>query len=249
MAQTVPECNILVERSNNPPRPTGGDFSFPAKHDEIPIGKEKARSEIARRYRLESHSIFYLIANFVDPSMGAAPIVVPRRMDRKNTMNKQKILFIVAVISGAVSFLPNVASAGQCPADKISADATKPNAAPAKGVSDTVLAAIDHAQEPAQIANRMLRLSMASAFTLTLAYLGEQCSASETAGAFAAYITGNVASNLFGRLMAAAVSDHFGLVTNFYVFAGLSLAGAFLVYFTIGQAPPMPAATRSQLAA
>src|SRR5262245_19117426 len=40
-------------------------------------------------------------------------------------------------------------------------------------------------------------LCMASAFTLTLAYLGEQCSAADSAGAFAAYITGNVASNLF----------------------------------------------------
>jgi MFS transporter, YNFM family, putative membrane transport protein len=39
-------------------------------------------------------------------------------------------------------------------------------------------------------------LFMATAFILTLAYLGEQCSASDSAGAFAAYITGNVASNL-----------------------------------------------------
>ena len=39
-------------------------------------------------------------------------------------------------------------------------------------------------------------LCMASAFTLTLAYLGEQCSAMDASGAFAAYITGNVASNL-----------------------------------------------------
>src|SRR5450631_3079820 len=92
-------------------------------------------------------------------------------------------------------------------------------------------------------------LCMASAFTLTLAYLGEQCSASDTAGAFAAYITGNVASNLFGRFMAAAVSGHFGLVTNFYVFAGLNLTGAILVYFTIDRAPPLPAVARSQLAA
>ena len=42
---------------------------------------------------------------------------------------------------------------------------------------------------------------MATAFTLMLAYLGEECSATDAAGAFAAYITGNVASNLFGRLM------------------------------------------------
>jgi len=40
-------------------------------------------------------------------------------------------------------------------------------------------------------------LFMASAFTLTLAYLAEHSSAADTAGAFAAYITGNVASNLF----------------------------------------------------
>src|SRR3954447_18377913 len=44
-------------------------------------------------------------------------------------------------------------------------------------------------------------LCMASAFALTLAYLGEQCSSMDAAGAFAAYITGNVASNLVGRLV------------------------------------------------
>src|SRR5712692_2722479 len=38
-------------------------------------------------------------------------------------------------------------------------------------------------------------LCMASAFALTLAYLGEQCSSTDAGGAFAAYITGNVASN------------------------------------------------------
>jgi len=78
---------------------------------------------------------------------------------------------------------------------------------------------------------------MATAFTLTLAYLGEECSATDSAGAFAAYITGNVASNLFGRLMSAAVADHLGLSMNFYAFALLNLAGALLVYFTIGRTP------------
>jgi predicted MFS family arabinose efflux permease len=82
-------------------------------------------------------------------------------------------------------------------------------------------------------------LCMASAFTLTLAYLGEQTRAQDTASAFAAYITGNVASNLVGRLMSAAVADHLGLATNFYVFALLNLAGAALVYFAIRRAPPM----------
>ena len=81
-------------------------------------------------------------------------------------------------------------------------------------------------------------LCMASAFALTLAYLGEQCSAMDAGGAFAAYIAGNVASNLVGRLMSAAIADTFGLASNFYFFAGLNLAGAALVYFTIRRAPP-----------
>src|SRR5262249_21658016 len=54
-------------------------------------------------------------------------------------------------------------------------------------------------------------LCMASAFTLTLAYLGEECSAMDAGGAFAGYITGNVASNLVGRLVSAGVADHLGL--------------------------------------
>ena len=66
-------------------------------------------------------------------------------------------------------------------------------------------------------------LCMASAFTLTLAYLGEHCSAMDAGGAFAAYITGNVASNLIGRLISAAVADTFGLAANFYFFALLNL--------------------------
>jgi YNFM family putative membrane transporter len=82
-------------------------------------------------------------------------------------------------------------------------------------------------------------LCMASAFALTLAYLGEQCSAMDAGGAFAAYITGNVASNLIGRLISAAVADTFGLASNFYFFALLNLAGAALVYFTIQRVKPM----------
>lgn len=94
-------------------------------------------------------------------------------------------------------------------------------------------------------------LCMASAFTLTLAYLGERCSAQDAAGAFAAYITGNVASNLVGRLISASLADHFGLAANFYIFAGLNLAGAALVYFTIKGASPsfaLPYAPSARLA-
>jgi len=85
----------------------------------------------------------------------------------------------------------------------------------------------------------MQGLCMASAFTLTLAYLGEQCSTMDAGGAFAAYITGNVASNLIGRLVSATLADNLGLATNFYFFALLNLAGALLVYFTIKRVQPM----------
>jgi len=87
---------------------------------------------------------------------------------------------------------------------------------------------------------------MASAFALTLAYLGEQCSSMDAGGAFAAYITGNVASNLIGRLVSAAVVDTFGLASNFYFFALLNLAGAVLVYFTIQRVKPMHAMPAAQ---
>src|SRR5262245_15871129 len=96
---------------------------------------------------------------------------------------------------------------------------------------------------PGLVTFTMLRIAqgvfMASAFTLTLAHLGEECSASDAAGAFAAYITGNVASNLLGRLISAGLADHLGLAANFYIFAWLNLAGAALVYFTVARAAPM----------
>jgi predicted MFS family arabinose efflux permease len=83
-------------------------------------------------------------------------------------------------------------------------------------------------------------LCMCAAFTLTLAHLGERCSASASPAAFSAYVTGNVASNLIGRLLAAGVVDHFGLASSFHFFAALNLAGAILVSLTISRAPPQP---------
>ncbi|HSW27515.1 MAG TPA: MFS transporter, partial [Burkholderiaceae bacterium] len=87
-------------------------------------------------------------------------------------------------------------------------------------------------------------LAMSTAFALTLSYLAEHCSTAAADGAFAAYVTGNVASNLFGRLMSAALVDHLGLAGNFGVFAGLNLAGAALAWLTLARAVPMPAAAR-----
>lgn len=83
-------------------------------------------------------------------------------------------------------------------------------------------------------------LCMATAFALTLSYLAEHCSADDSAGAFAAYIAGNVASNLVGRLVAAGLVDHLGIAANFLAFSALNLAGAVLVWFWLGRAAPAP---------
>jgi MFS transporter, YNFM family, putative membrane transport protein len=71
---------------------------------------------------------------------------------------------------------------------------------------------------------------MSAAFTLTMAHLAETEGAGGVASALAAYVTGNVASNLVGRLVSAAVADHFGLAQNFALFAALNLAGAVLAF-------------------
>ena len=82
-------------------------------------------------------------------------------------------------------------------------------------------------------------LCMASAFTLTLAYLGERCSKADAAGALAAYVTGGVASNLIGRLCAATVASYAGPEATFYFFAVLNLAGAALAWATLTGMRPM----------
>lgn len=75
---------------------------------------------------------------------------------------------------------------------------------------------------------------MSAAFTLTLTYLSEECTLTAVAGAMAAYITGNVASNLFGRLLASELAGSLGLAHSFFGFALLNLAGAVVAYFYIG---------------
>lgn len=81
---------------------------------------------------------------------------------------------------------------------------------------------------------------MSAAFTLTMAYLSEQDTGAATAGALAAYITGNVASNLVGRLVSSALASSAGVAVNFYAFAALNLAGAALVFLALS--PSMAAA-------
>jgi predicted MFS family arabinose efflux permease len=70
---------------------------------------------------------------------------------------------------------------------------------------------------------------MATAFTLTMTYLAEHLDAEGTSAALAAYVTGVVASNLIGRLVAGSVADRYGIAASFWLFSALNLAGAVLV--------------------
>lgn len=84
-------------------------------------------------------------------------------------------------------------------------------------------------------------LFMSTAFTLTMTYLAENATAEVTASALAAYITGNVASNLLGRLVAATLADTVGLGPTFMVFAALNVVGALLVFVGLTRVAPMRA--------
>lgn len=84
-------------------------------------------------------------------------------------------------------------------------------------------------------------LLMASAFALTMAYLAERCSGAEAAAAMAAYITGNVLSNLLGRIVSAGVAGWAGIETSFWAFAALNLAGAALARVYLGRTVPREA--------
>jgi MFS transporter, YNFM family, putative membrane transport protein len=82
-------------------------------------------------------------------------------------------------------------------------------------------------------------LCMSAAFTLTMTYLSEHFSPAQATGALAAYVTGNVASNFFGRILSAAVAGIGGLEINFLTFAALNLAGALLVWLTLKKTSTM----------
>jgi len=67
-------------------------------------------------------------------------------------------LFAAGIVASAAFASLSPASAGECPADKRGTNLTKMDMTPAKGVSDTVLAAVNLAEEPAKIQDRQLRL-------------------------------------------------------------------------------------------
>ncbi|MEO0567007.1 MAG: MFS transporter [Pseudomonadota bacterium] len=83
---------------------------------------------------------------------------------------------------------------------------------------------------------------MAAAFTLTMTYLSERCDVMAVGGVMAAYVTGNVASNLIGRLLAISANDIVGLSGAFLVFAALNLFGALCALIFIGAKDDEPPA-------
>jgi predicted MFS family arabinose efflux permease len=82
-------------------------------------------------------------------------------------------------------------------------------------------------------------LFMSAAFSLTMAYLAERCTAAQSATALAAYVTGVVASNLIGRLISGSIASSLSVEANFYFFAALNLAGALLAFLALRATAPM----------
>ncbi|MFO1037901.1 MAG: cupin domain-containing protein [Geminicoccaceae bacterium] len=76
-------------------------------------------------------------------------------------MSSQKFraaLCFPAMLAAAVMLVGGAATAGECPADKVMADAQKPGPSKPKGVTDTVRASIDLAKEAPALDGRDLRL-------------------------------------------------------------------------------------------
>ena len=67
-----------------------------------------------------------------------------------------KLITLAGVIAGSLAF-STTAFAGACPADQQKTDVRAAVTTPAKGVTDTVLAAIDLAKEPIAANDRQLR--------------------------------------------------------------------------------------------
>jgi quercetin dioxygenase-like cupin family protein len=64
---------------------------------------------------------------------------------------------LAGMTAGAMLVGASAAVAGSCPSDKMQVDARQPVSHAGKGVTDTVLAAIDLEKEPANIKDRQLR--------------------------------------------------------------------------------------------
>jgi quercetin dioxygenase-like cupin family protein len=74
-----------------------------------------------------------------------------------NRITSGRSIVLTGLAAGSLLIGVSSAVAGGCPADKMKADVRQPATHAAKGVTDTVLAAIDLEKEPANIKERQLR--------------------------------------------------------------------------------------------
>jgi len=74
-----------------------------------------------------------------------------------NRITSGRSIVLAGLAAGSMLIGVSSAVAGGCPGDKMKADVRQPASHAAKGVTDTVLAAIDLEKEPANIKERQLR--------------------------------------------------------------------------------------------
>jgi quercetin dioxygenase-like cupin family protein len=74
-----------------------------------------------------------------------------------NRITSGRSIVLAGLAAGSMLIGVSSAVGGGCPADKMKADVRQPATHAAKGVTDTVLAAIDLEKEPANIKERQLR--------------------------------------------------------------------------------------------
>ena len=69
-----------------------------------------------------------------------------------------RALALAGLLTGAVGPMPEAASAGSCPAEKVTTDGQKPGATAHKNVTDKVIASIDLAEEAPNLKEHKFRL-------------------------------------------------------------------------------------------
>src|SRR5262249_4254804 len=119
---------------------------------------------IAVIYGVESHTAFPLLARSVDPLTTPRPLrpeAEQRRSPMPHPFSLGRACGRGLVAARAVALVPALvspASAGECPADQRKANAREAVPLPGSGVTDTVLAAIDLANEPIKANDRQMRV-------------------------------------------------------------------------------------------
>jgi quercetin dioxygenase-like cupin family protein len=117
-------------------------------------------SAIAFAYRFNSYSAFPFDARWADCGFTATAASLggrPNRGDHDMSRRFVQHMILAGITAGSTLLGVSVAVAGSCPSDKMKADARQPVTQAGKGVTDTVLAAIDLEREPANIKERQLR--------------------------------------------------------------------------------------------